>query len=99
MKTLRVATFNIRHGLGVDGRLSLDRTARVILATGAPVVAVQEIDRFWTRSGLIDQAQVLGTLTGMHVSFHPTFSRGDSEYGIALLSKSRLETHFVRLPR
>lgn len=71
----------------------------MILATGAAVVAVQEIDRFWARSGSVDQAEILGRLTGMHMSFHPTFSLGDSEYGIGLLSLNPLETHFVPLPR
>lgn len=99
MSSLEVATFNIRHGLGVDGLLSLERTASVIKATGAAVVGVQEIDRFWTRSESVDQADELAGLTGMHVSFHPTFSEGRAEYGIGLLSQDPAQTDYTELPR
>ena len=54
---LRVATFNIHHGVGADGRLDLTRTADVISATGASVVGLQEVDRTLSaRSGWVDQA-------------------------------------------
>lgn len=99
MKTFKVATFNIRHGLGTDGRLSLERTGRVILGTEASFVGVQEIDRFWSRSGGVDQAAALADLTGMHMSFHPTFTKGGGDYGLGLLSCPPIETSFEKLPR
>jgi len=99
MNTLRVATFNIRHGLGRDGVLSLERTAEVIRASGAAVVGLQELDRFWERSGSVDQAAELASLTGMDVHFHPTFTRGAAEYGLALATHSTVETEFHPLPR
>ena len=99
MSSLQVATFNIRHGLGVDGQLSLERTARVIDATGASVVGVQEIDRFWPRSGSVDQAEELARLTGMQMAFHPTFTRGSAEYGIGILSREPVKADYTKLPR
>lgn len=99
MNTLRVATFNIRHGLGRDGVLSLERTAEVIKASGASIVGLQELDRFWARSGSADQAAELASLTGMQVRFHPAFRRGESQYGLALASDARVETVFHELPR
>ncbi|MBI1217506.1 MAG: metal-dependent hydrolase [Rhodobacteraceae bacterium] len=42
---LRVASWNIRKCLGVDRRRDPDRTLRVIAATGADIVALQESDR------------------------------------------------------
>lgn len=99
MRTLRIATFNIRHGLGRDGVLSIERTAAVIQASGAEVVGLQELDRFWSRSGSVDQAAELARLTGMRVSFYPTFARGESEYGLALATTGEVAAGFHRLPR
>lgn len=65
---LRVASFNIHHGVGLDGRLDLGRTAAAIRATGAAIVGLQEVDRHMSgRSGWIDQAAWLGDELGMHV--------------------------------
>ena len=53
---LRVASFNIHHGVGLDGKLDLDRIAEVVRSTGAEVVGLQEVDRHLSvRSGWIDQ--------------------------------------------
>jgi endonuclease/exonuclease/phosphatase family metal-dependent hydrolase len=99
MTMLRIASFNIRHGLGRDGILSLERTAAVIRATRATVIGVQEVDRFWDRSAGLDQSEELARLSGMHVIFSPTFTRGRSEYGIALVAEEPLDTEFHALPR
>jgi endonuclease/exonuclease/phosphatase family metal-dependent hydrolase len=70
---LRVASFNIHHGVGLDGRLDLGRTAATIRATGAAVVGLQEVDRHMSvRSGWIDQAAWLADELGMHVVHGPT---------------------------
>ena len=67
---LRVATFNIHHGVGLDGRLALERTADVIRRTGAEVVGLQEVDRHLSvRSGWVDQATWLADRLGMDVVY------------------------------
>jgi endonuclease/exonuclease/phosphatase family metal-dependent hydrolase len=67
---LRVATFNIHHGVGLDGVLDLGRTAEVVRATGAAVVGLQEVDRHLSvRSGWVDQAGWLAERLGMHVAY------------------------------
>jgi endonuclease/exonuclease/phosphatase family metal-dependent hydrolase len=96
---LQVATFNIHHGVGLDGVLDLERTAGVISATGARVIALQELDRFVPRSGSVDQVTVLSDLTGLDISFHPTIELRGGEYGLALASSDPLTTEFVELPR
>jgi endonuclease/exonuclease/phosphatase family metal-dependent hydrolase len=74
---LRVATFNIHHGVGTDGRLDLGRTADVVAATGAAVVGLQEVDRTMSaRSGWTDQAAWLGERLGMDVVHGATVDRG-----------------------
>lgn len=97
--TVRVATFNIRHGLGDDGRLDLDRTASVARATGAGLVALQEVDRGLPRSMGADQAAVLAATIGMHAVFAPTLRRAGGEYGLALLSDEPVDAAFEALPR
>lgn len=96
----RVATFNIRHGLGVDGRLDLDRTASVIRRIDPQLIALQELDRGLDRSGRTDQPSAIEEATGLAVRFRPTVARpGGGEYGIALASTESLEVDFLKLPR
>ncbi len=97
-----MATYNIRHGLGTDGVIDLDRTAATIRATGARVVALQELDRFWPRPGVTDQGDQPARLAeagGLIMRFAPTLRRGEAEYGIALAASEPFEAVSRPLPR
>ena len=98
-KRLRVATFNVHHCEGLDGLVDIARTARVIAATGAQLVALQELDRHLPRSGSIDQPVALATAGGMSVAFHPTLERARGEYGIGIATEEPVEASFAFLPR
>ena len=50
---MKIVTYNIQYGRGRDGRFDLDRIAGEI--SGADVIALQEVERFWSRSGCVDQ--------------------------------------------
>ena len=63
--TLRVVSSNIRHGVGMDGKLDLDRTAAVLRRLEPDLVALQEVDERCRRSGGVDQAAALGKALGM----------------------------------
>lgn len=93
-----MATFNVHHCEGRDGVIDVARCADAIRRTEADVVALQELDRGFPRSGGVDQPAVLADLTGLHVDFHPTVHRGDAEYGIALASTEAISARFHRLP-
>jgi endonuclease/exonuclease/phosphatase family metal-dependent hydrolase len=84
---LRVATFNIRHGLGMDGRLDIARTAAAVAALDCDLVAVQEVDVGCARSGRVDQAAELARLTGMTACFGPAIPLQGGLYGILVLSR------------
>lgn len=100
MPLATIATFNIRHGRGLDGRVDLERTAAVMRRTGAEVIALQEIDRFHPRSNRIDQPAELQALTGFTVHFLPTLTRSGWEYGIGVAARSPLEdVEAIDLPR
>ena len=57
-------SYNIQWGTGKDGRVDLARIAGEIGA--ADVIALQEVDRFWTRSRMTDQAAEFGALFPEH---------------------------------
>jgi endonuclease/exonuclease/phosphatase family metal-dependent hydrolase len=96
----RVATFNIHHGLGADGRLDLGRTIAAIQRIDPHLIALQELDRGLDRSGRVDQPSALEEATGLRVRFRPTVTRpGGGEYGIALASSESLDIDFLSLPR
>jgi endonuclease/exonuclease/phosphatase family metal-dependent hydrolase len=85
--TIRVLSFNIHHGEGTDGKLDLERIAKVIQTSKADLVALQEVDRNTTRTGSVDQAALLAKLTNMHHAFGANIKLQGGEYGNAVLSR------------
>jgi endonuclease/exonuclease/phosphatase family metal-dependent hydrolase len=84
---LRVLTYNVRHGEGGDGKVDLERTARVITSLKPDLVALQEIDRKTRRTHGVDQVAELGRLTGMHVAFGSALDFEGGQYGVVVLSR------------
>lgn len=97
---MRLLTYNIHSGVGLDGVLDLGRIADVIESAGADVVAVQEVDRFRReQSRFEDQPGGLAQRLGMHLAYaanlddepaHPGAPR--AQYGTALLSRLPFES-------
>ncbi len=98
MTSVRVATFNIRHGEGTDGVIDLERVAAAITATGAELVALQEVDRSMERTGGVDQPGTLERLTGLPIVFRRIVKLQGGDYGIALAGRDLKNTSFLRLP-
>ena len=88
---LRVATWNIKHGRGMDGRLDLERTATVLAALKADIIALQEVDETVRRSGRVDQAAWLAERLEMHASFGAFMDYQGGRYGLAILSRFPIE--------
>ena len=57
---MKIVTYNIRFGLGLDQCYNLERIAAEI--EEADIIGLQEVERFWRRSGMVDQPQILGEL-------------------------------------
>jgi endonuclease/exonuclease/phosphatase family metal-dependent hydrolase len=93
-RTLKLMTYNVHGCVGMDGRLSPDRIARVIARHDVDVVALQELDAGRSRSGGIYQAEAIAKHLDMAFQFHPTFLLEDGQYGNAILSR-----HPMRLRR
>ncbi|WP_103530329.1 endonuclease/exonuclease/phosphatase family protein [Streptomyces sp. SM11] len=95
---LRVATYNIHAGAGLDGAFDLDRQTAELQLLEADVIGLQEVDRHWgDRSGWRDLAGELARRLRMHVSFAPIYSLDPAEpggpraeYGVAVLSRHRI---------
>jgi endonuclease/exonuclease/phosphatase family metal-dependent hydrolase len=107
-RQLRVATFNIHHGVGLDGVLDLARIAATVERTGAQVVGLQEVDKHWSeRSNFADQATLLAEQLGMHLAFGanldldpPTPGAPRRQFGTAILSAYNIRvTTNTLLPR
>ncbi|MEN8735682.1 MAG: exo-alpha-sialidase [Akkermansiaceae bacterium] len=88
---LKVVSYNIKHGLGMDGKLDLERVAAVIAKEDPDLVALQEVDQNCSRSGKIDQAAELGRLLKMHHRFGKFMTFQGGEYGMAVLSRFPIE--------
>lgn len=92
---IKVMSFNIAHGTGMDDVQDLSRTAQVIEESGADIVGLQEVDRHWSeRSDFADQAKELAEALNMHYVYganldEPPEEKGDPnrQYGTAILSK------------
>ena len=96
---LRVLSYNIHHGRGVDNKLSLERIAAVIRQADADVVALQEVDQGCGRSDRKLQVQELEKLTGYYGVFGKAIDFDGGEYGQAVLSRWPIKQSTVhRLP-
>ncbi|QTN00785.1 endonuclease [Sediminibacillus dalangtanensis] len=90
-----VMSYNIYHGVGLDGELNLERTADVIKEADAEIVGIQEVDRYYgDRSEFKDVAKELADLLGYHYVFaanldlEPANGRSENrQYGTAILSE------------
>ncbi|NOX58758.1 MAG: hypothetical protein GXP29_07870 [Planctomycetes bacterium] len=64
---LRMLTYNIHHGEGMDGRIDLDRIAHVIHEADADLVTLQEVDCGVERTNRIDQPKRLAELASLRM--------------------------------
>lgn len=84
---LRVMTYNIHHGEGLDGKVDLERIARLINDNKADLVALQEVDRNTGRTQRRDMPAELAKLTGMQQAFGGNLPLEGGDYGNAILSR------------
>ena len=82
---MKFLSYNIQYGKGQKGKHNLYRIAEVIKETD--VACLQEIEKFWQRSGFVDQAQILS-------EFLPKFY---SVYGPALDMDASLKNEYGQI--
>jgi endonuclease/exonuclease/phosphatase family metal-dependent hydrolase len=75
---MKLVTYNIRFGLGTDQRIDLGRIAETV--RDADIIGLQEVERFWKRSGMTDQPEILGRhLKDFYWVYCPVFDVDASE--------------------
>lgn len=109
---MKIVTYNIQFGFGKDGRYDLERIASEV--DGADIIALQEVERNWQRSGNVDQPAQLGKiLNNYYWAYGPYFdvdaskSQPDGriknfrrQFGNMILSKTPiLSTRVFPLPK
>jgi len=87
MNKIRILSYNILHGEGLDGKIDLGRTARVISQLDPDLACLQEIDKGTKRAGGVDQMLELGQKTAMYHAFGKFMDYAGGEYGMGILSK------------
>lgn len=83
----KIVNWNIRHGLGRDGKIDIKRVAELLAEFDADFYTIQEVDRFMPRSERVDQLSYIANTLGYHSHFVQTVWVRTGEYGIATFSK------------
>jgi endonuclease/exonuclease/phosphatase family metal-dependent hydrolase len=96
-QSVRVMTYNIHVGVGMDKKLDLPRIAGVINAQHPDLVGLQEVDRGVTRTQQIDEIAELARLTKMDYAFAFNLKFQGGQYGVAILSRTPIRTTEHRL--
>ena len=98
-KNVRVMSYNIHNGVGMDQRADYRRVAEAIRKLSPDLVALQEVDSVTQRSAGADILHELSDYTLMHRTYAPAIPYQGGKYGIGLLSKEKpLRWHTLPLP-
>ncbi|MBD5347313.1 MAG: metallophosphoesterase [Bacteroides sp.] len=87
-ETLKLMTYNVRNGVGLDGKRNHKRTGAIIKAESPDFVAIQEVDSVTPRS---DGAYVLADIAevaGMIPIYAPAIELDGGRYGVGILVRS-----------
>jgi endonuclease/exonuclease/phosphatase family metal-dependent hydrolase len=109
---MKIVTYNIQFGLGKGDIFDLEKIASEV--DGADIIALQEVERYWQRSGNVDQPAKLGQfLDKYYWAYGPYFDVDASipqpdgtiknvrrQFGNMILSKTPiLSTRLFPLPK
>lgn len=82
---LRIMTYNVRGGMGMDDKRDYDRASAVIRAHRPDICALQELDSVTGRNGRTYALQEFAERTDMHGTFAKAIDYDGGAYGIGLL--------------
>lgn len=87
--TVKIVSYNIRAGVGMDDVRDFRRQAAVIDTRKADVVLLQEVDSLTRRSGRVNMPDTLAAATGLSHYFSKSIDFDGGAYGIAMLLKDK----------
>lgn len=96
-QSLKVMTYNIKNGYGMDDVRDPARVGAVIDRQMPDVVAVQEVDSMTNRSGKRYVLGELGAATAMYPVYAPAIDYDGGKYGIGMLTRKK-PLSVTRLP-
>ncbi len=75
---MKLVSYNIRFGLGLDQNVDLERIADTV--KDADIIALQEVERYWKHSGMTDQPEIISShLQQYYWLYFPAFDVDASE--------------------
>jgi endonuclease/exonuclease/phosphatase family metal-dependent hydrolase len=98
---VRVVTWNIRGGVGLDGRFDLDRVVGLLKRTEPDIVALQEVDSRRAMPSGEHPFILLRNALGTHSIEAKSIISADGEYGQILISRWPLDAikiHDISVP-
>ena len=99
-RLLRVMTYNVHRCIGLDGKASPERIARIIARQEPDIIALQELDAGRHRTHQVNQAERIAQLLRMSHHFHSIITMRQGGYGNAILSRYPMRlVQAVKLPQ
>ena len=89
---MRVMTYNIRGGWGMDGGWSTERIADVVLEQAPDILCLQEVHQRLPQSRFVDQPGRLQKALGLPIVFQANLRLGLGRYGLAIVSRCPVNT-------
>lgn len=101
IKTIKVMTYNIRHGRDLKLKNNLDRVVQVIKDQQADVISLQEVDANRIRTNYQDQAKYIASKLNYNYYFAKAIDiKSGGQYGNAILSRFPMDDiQIIRLPK
>lgn len=87
--SIRIMSYNIHNGIGMDGKTDYQRIADVIMNVQPDIVAVQEADSVTTRSQGIFVLKTIADEVLMYPVFASAIDYQGGKYGIGVLCKEK----------
>jgi endonuclease/exonuclease/phosphatase family metal-dependent hydrolase len=94
---MRIITYNIRGGLGMDGRRETTRIADFVRALAPDIVCFQEVHQRLPWSGWINQPRILAKRLGMPFVFQKCVWLPWGGYGLGIATRFPVR-HVTRCP-
>ena len=98
-RTLRLSTYNIQHGQGMDKRIDFERIGHILLRERPQVIALQEVDSATRRTDGRYGLREMGKVMRMKDIYAPAIDFQGGKYGIGMLCRKRPRSvHRIPLP-
>ena len=85
---IKIITFNIAHGKGLDGIINIERQAELVKKYNPDIVFLQEIDMYTKRAGEVNQIRELSKKINLpYCSMESNITLEEGYYGDGIISR------------